>query len=442
MIEDNYQMPEEQINSLPGKKVLVIAYYYPPMGLSGVQRTLKFTKYLPDYDWQPIVLTSSPRSFYAYDEGMLGEIDTEKVLIYRTAQGSAAGKKEIVNNRKISKFRSYFVQKIARAILQTIYQPDSKIRWKKPALELGRKILSEHKVDVIYATAPPFTDFLVAKQLSDEFGIPYVVDYRDVWIDNPFHFFATPFHKMYAVGLEKEILTYAKQVIVTNRRTKELLLKRYSMMKHDDISIIAHGYDEEDFSPVRHIKPDPKHFTITHSGLFQDNRNPKYFLKALSQFLADTPEAKSKVKANFIGLMRPGHQKYVKKYGLEDVVKQFGYLSHAETVEQLMLSDVLWLMLNDTVRSPGKLYEYFGAKKPILACLPDGTMKKLAIDTKAAICTSPKDVAAIKEAISKFYGMWKKGLLPVPDAQYVQSFDRHRLTAHLAKELSTAMEIF
>lgn len=411
------------------------------MGLSGVQRTLKFTKYLPEYGWEPIVLTSSPRSFYAYDESLLNEINAEQVCIYRTSEGAAAAKKELINNYKISKFRSYTIQKIARAGLQTIYQPDSKIRWKNPALELGRKIIAEHKIDVIFATAPPFTDFLIARQLSSEFGIPYIVDYRDVWIDNPFHFYATPFHKLYSINLEKDILTYAKKAIVTNRGTKELLLKRYSLVHHDDITIIPHGYDESDFKQLRHIKPESKHFTITHSGLFQDNRTPKYFLKALSLFISENTEAGTKIRANFVGLMRPEHEKYIKKYGLEKNVEQFGYLNHIESVKKLLESDVLWLMLNDTVRSPGKLYEYFGAEKPILASLPDGTMKKLALDTKAAICTQPKDVQAIKEAIAKFYELWKKGVLPKPDTEYVTSFDRYKLTANLAKELANAMDI-
>ena len=106
-----------------------------------------------------------------------------------------------------------------------------------------------------------------------------------------------------------------------------------------------------------------------------------------------------------------------------------------------MLSDVLWLMLDDTVRSPGKLYEYFGAEKPILACLPDGAMKKLAMDTKACIATYPKDVESIKNAIARFYELWKSNLLPTPDLDYVRSFDRHKLTGALAKELSNAMDI-
>lgn len=421
------------------KKVLVIAYYFPPMGLSGVQRTLKFTKYLPEYGWTPIVLTSTPRSFYAYDEALLDEINPDEVIVYRTEAGSTGSENK--KAPKLTKFPSYTVQKIGRAFLQTIYQPDSKIRWKKPALALARQIIAEHKIDVIFATAPPFTDFLIAKELSEEFGIPYVVDYRDVWIDNPFHFYATPFHKLYSIGLETDVLTFAKSAIVTNRHAKELLLQRYGLLKHDDITIIPHGYDEDDFREFRNIRPDKNKFTITHSGLFQDNRTPKFFFKALAKFISENPSAATVVKAKFLGLMRPAHEKYIKKYKLEQFVECEGYLSHSEAVKELMLSDVLWLMLDDTVRSPGKLYEYFGAEKPILACLPDGAMKKLAMETKACISTYPKDVESIKNAIARFYELWKSNLLPTPDLEYVRSFDRHKLTGALAKELSNAMDI-
>lgn len=412
---------------------MVIAYYFPPMGLSGVQRTLKFTKFLPQYGWTPIVLSASPRSFYAYDEELLSEINPDDTMIYRTEQNS--------NVRKTAKFPSYFMQKIGRAFLQTIHQPDSKITWKKKAVELGRKILSEHKVDAIFATAPPFTDFLVALELSREFDIPFIVDYRDVWIDNPFHFYATPFHKLYAENLEKQILTYAQKVVVTGRHTKELLLQRYGMLGHDDVVIIPHGYDREDFDNAGKITPDRGKFTITHSGLFQDDRTPKYFLKALSLFIKENPHAAAHVNAKFIGIMRKGHTRLIKKYKLDGVTECLGYLPHEQTVAELMSSDVLWLMLKDDVRTPGKLYEYFGARKPIIASLPDGAMKKLAVDTQACIATYPKDVASIKNAIARMYELWSKRILPTPDEEYVESFDRYKLTALLAKELAQTLKI-
>lgn len=421
------------------KNVLVIAYYFPPMGLSGVQRTLKFVKYLSNFGWNPIVLTHTPRSFYAYDDKLLEELDGLDIKIYRTEPGSTGS--ESKKAPKLTKFPNYTVQKIGRAFLQTIYQPDSKIRWKKPAIELARKIIEENHIDTIFATAPPFTDFLIAQEISKEFNIPFVVDYRDVWIDNPFHFYATPFHKLYSIQLETEILTYAKKAIVTNRYAKELLLKRYGFINHDDVVIIPHGYDNEDFEPYKSIRPDRNKFTITHSGLFQDNRTPKYFFKALSQFIAENPSTASKIKANFLGLMRPGHERMIKKYKLTEIVECSGYLSHTEAIAELKKSDILWLMLDDTVRSPGKLYEYFGAEKPILACLPDGAMKKLALDTKASIVTEPKDVKAIKSAIARFYELWQNNILPTPDLDYVHSFDRKLLTKQLSRELSNSMDI-
>lgn len=264
------------------RKVLVIAYYFPPMGLSGVQRTLKFVKYLSDYGWQPIVLTSGVDSFYAFDESLLTEIDGRHVEVYRTEEKNRTKGAE---SRKIVKFPSYFKQRIGRIVSGFLYQPDRFIKWKKNAVEVAEKIIKEHEINVIFATAPPFTDFLVAAELSEKHKIPFIVDYRDVWIDNPFHYFPTHFHKQYSMNLENEVLTHATKAIVTSRHTKELLIQRYKLISHDDIVIIPHGWDLEDFAVQGNVRPNPNKFTITHSGVFQDDRTPYYFLKALSNFL-------------------------------------------------------------------------------------------------------------------------------------------------------------
>jgi glycosyltransferase involved in cell wall biosynthesis len=415
------------------RTVLVIAYYFPPMGLSGVQRTLKFVKYLANYGWKPIVLTASPDAFYAFDETLDEEIGLE-TLVYRT---ESKKKKE----KKVTKFPNYFTQKIGRAIIQTIYQPDRRITWKKQAIALAEKILFEHHVDVIFSTAPPFTDFLVAKEISEQFKIPYVVDYRDIWVDNTFNFYATPFHKNYAVQLERGILKTARKAIVTTRHSKEVLLKNYRFLNHDDITIIPHGFDSNDFLEYNNLQPDRKKFTITHSGLFQDNRTPKYFLKALSNFIKANPQAASQIEARFIGIMRKGHLKYIKKYNLKDNVVITGYVAHKDAIKNLMESDVLWLMLDDNVRSPGKLFEYFGAKKPLIACVPEGVIRKIALDSKSAIATDPKNVTEIEQAIASMYKMWQNNSLPIPKFDFVDQYDRAKLTGELARELSLAMEI-
>lgn len=418
---------------MTNKSVLIIAYYFPPMGLSGVQRTLKFAKYLPEYGWKPVVLTCSPRNYYAYDEDLLQDLNPEESMVYRTPTKQT--------KQKTQKFYSSAVQKAGRFLLQTIYQPDSKVRWKNQALELGRKILKENKIDVIFATAPPWTDFLIAKQLSKEFDIPYIVDYRDVWTDNEFQYFPTPFHKVYAVNLERDILTCASRIIVTSRHTKELLIKRYDFIGHNDISIIPHGFDAEDFEGLENVKPDPVKFTITHSGLFQDNRTPKYFLQAVQLFLKNNPSAGDRFEAKFIGLMRKNHLKLIKDLGLEGNVRLMGYLTHRKAVEELLKSDVLWLMQKDTVRTPGKLYEYIGAEKPLLVSLPDGVMKHTALGTKACIATYPDDITGITAAIERLFILWQQKILPAADKDYAAGYERYRLTAMLARELAMAMRV-
>ncbi|MFC2130631.1 glycosyltransferase [Bacteroidota bacterium] len=420
------------------RKVLVISYYFPPMGLSGVQRTLKFVKYLPLYDWKPIVLTTSPVQFYAFDETLNDEIPEDEYQIYRTGTAKDSKSKK---KRKTKRFPSYLYQKAGRAFLQTIYQPDSKRPWLKHALKKGDEIIRENNIDVIYATAPPFTDFLVASELSKKHGIPFVVDYRDVWIDNPFHFFATPFHKLYSAKLEREILNNTEKAIVTTRYTKELLLKRHGFISHNDIYIISHGYDPSDFNQQDKINPNPDKLVITHSGLFQDNRTPKYFLKAVSQFFKNKPEAAQTTELRFVGIMRKRHLKYIKKYGLEKNTVCTGYLQHNEVIRHLLESDLLWLMQNDKVRSPGKLYEYFGAKKPVLACVPDGIIKKQVEDYEASFTTFPKDVANITKMLIKMYDMWKNNNLPRPEDNYVKQFNRKQLTGELAKILTLTTEI-
>lgn len=423
---------------MANKTVLVIAYYYPPLGLSGVQRTTKFVKYLTEYGWDPIVLTTDAPPFYAYDESLAEELEQRNIKVYRTKPKK--GKKQEEKTKTI-KFPNYFKQKLGRAVIQTLFLPDRRILWKNRAMIIGDKVFRKHKVDAIFATAPPWTDFLIANELSLKYEVPFIVDYRDVWIDNPFHLFPTPFHKNYCVKLENDILNHAGKVVVTTRHTKELLVKRYGFLSYDDVAIISHGYDEDDFEPFKEVKPDPAKFTITHSGLFQDNRTPKYFFKALSNFLKSNQEAAGKVEARFIGLMRPGHYKYIKKFGLEKNVKFEGYLSHPEVIKNLMESDVLWMMLNDDVRSPGKLYEYIGARKPILISAPDGIMRKTALDTKAAIATGPKDLKAIEKAIETFFNLWKKTNLPQPDEKYVREFNRRELTKSLARELELITEM-
>lgn len=416
------------------RKCLVIAYYFPPMGLSGVQRILKFVKYLREYNWEPVVLTTSSKDYYAYDDSLNAELESLNIEVYRT------------NDNKTTKAKNSFLpnynkQKFGRFFLNFFNIPDSKIKWRKFAISKAERIFKEHDIDVIFATAPPFTDFIVAKELSEKYNVPYILDYRDSWLDNRFHYFPTPYHRNRAVELELDFMRTSSRVVVISRSAKESLIKRYKFLSYDDVVIIPHGYDPDDFSESKNITPDSNYFTITHSGVFQDDRTPKYFFKAIKNLLKDKPELKKHLKVRLVGMMRKNHLKMITKFKLEDIVTSIGFVNHKESVNYLLNSDVLWLMLNDDIRTPGKLWEYFGAKKPILATIPDGPMKKLCQEYKASIITNPKNIKEIEKAILEFYNQWKNKSFEKIDSDFVEQFNRKDLTEILAKQLSLAISI-
>lgn len=421
-------------NNSSNLNTLFIAYYFPPMGLSGVQRSVKFAKYLPENGWDVSVLTTTPAVYYAYDDTLLEDLNNPSITIHRTVPDATSLAKKKGSN--VIRYPSHFSQKFKRIILQSFLQPDSRIVWKKKAIKLAEEIIESNHFHTLLATAPPFTDFLIANELSKKYEIPYVIDYRDLWVDNAYYYYLTPFHRMKAIKMETEVLTRAKRIVVINRFMKEKLLQRYKFLSHEDITIIPHGYDEEDFAPYRHLSPDPNYFTITHSGLFPDDLTPRYFLKALSMYLKKKNEAKNKVRAVFVGLMRKSHEKLIKKYNLGDNVVLKGYLPHSDCVKELMQSDVLWLMSPNNIVTPSRLYEYIGARKPILISIPNGNIKQTALETEAAIATEPRDVKAIVDAIDAFFEMWKKGSLPHPNIKNSQNYERRYLTKLLARELA------
>ncbi|MCX6155385.1 MAG: glycosyltransferase [Candidatus Kapabacteria bacterium] len=425
MGEDNLQILK--------RNVLVISYYFPPMGLSGVQRTLKFVKYLPENGWEPLILTSSSEAYYAFDETLMDEVPKPE-NIYRTKPDISRFAK--LKSGTVMKYPSRFSKAIRSSISSVFFQPDSRSGWRKSAVALGRKILTNNPVHAIYASGPPYTDFLVAMELSKQFEIPFVIDYRDPWLDNPYYHYPSPFHKSYSQNLEEEVLKNTSKAVVTSRYVKELMLKRYRILSHEDIVIIPQGFDSNDFSAVEATEKNKDKFVITHTGTFGDDLTPKYFLKALASFLSKNKEAAEKVEARFAGVMSKSHQKLVKKFKLEKNIVNCGYLPHQQSIAELKNADVLWLMFQNKAMTPGRLFEYIGAQKPILICGPDGEMKRAALASKAAIDCPPNDIKAIEKAISIFYEKWQSDCLPKISSQYASNFDRRLLTADLARELS------
>lgn len=419
------------------RRVLVIAYYFPPMGLSGVQRTLKFVKYLPHYGWQPTVLTVTPTGYFAQDYTLLDEIHPMHIDVHRVG---SLDPNRLFRKRGVVKMPSEGWRKVLTFLSDTFFIPDNKILWKAKALKAAEGLFGKQNFDVIFATAPPFTDLLIGAELKKRFNRPLVLDYRDPWHEYPLKYYPTPFHKLLNYKLEKKVLHAASKVITTNRRVKEMILKRYKFLSYKDVIILPQGYDPQDFRTNPASKPARKKMRITHAGVFYGGRTPRYFLEALRRTFGAHPEIKEKTECVFIGAIHDDHLRMIKTMGLEGNVTTTGYLDHLHCSEYLIDSDVLWLMMTNDSQSPGKLYEYFGARKPVLACLPEGFLRQAVEETGAGIVVAPDDIEGISTAILKFYNQYKDNQLPKPKEEVVLRYDRMALTNELSKILGFSIE--
>jgi glycosyltransferase involved in cell wall biosynthesis len=423
-------------------KVLVIAYYFPPMGLSGVQRTLKFVKYLKNYNWEPIVLTTSEVGYYAHDQSLKNELDQTNARVIRI------GSKEpnsLLAGFGTMKLPREFIRKSINRLSQIFFIPDNKIAWAKAAYKKCLNLLETEQFDAIFISGPPFSLFDVFSNIKKKYHIPLMLDYRDLWVDNQFSFYLTPFHRILHKKKEYKALKAADKVIVTNRRIKEKLIKDYTFLSFDDVFIIPHGYDPQDLEKVKRIKKSDNKMLITYAGIFYEFITPKYFLKAFKEILVENPEVGENIRLAFVGLLRKENQKLIRKLKIEPYVTEYGYLDHIQTIQKLLMSDILWMMVGNgksaSTVSSGKLYEYFGTRKPVLACLPDGALKLAANEYKASFVVEPESIDQIKNSVKEIYNLYRKGELPEPNEDFVENFRRDFLTEQLAKQLNNILKI-
>jgi len=414
--------------------VLVIAYYYPPLGLSGVQRTLKFTKYMQQFGWKSTIITTGKIAYYAHDISLLKEAEQANVEIIRT---ESLNPNSLLRKKGTVKMPSSFLMKLFSRFSKTFFVPDNKLYWSGKAIRVARKLLKEKKFDAIYVSVPPFSSIDKAVNLKKEFNIPLFVDYRDAWLTNQFRFYPTPIHKYLNKRLEDKVLRNVDRVLVVNRAVKEDLMNEYKFLSFNDVYILTHGYDPDDFDKITPLPRENNKLRITYSGIFYEGITPKYFLKAFKELTLEYPDIASNIELHFVGHFKRENRKLVKRLKLQSFVKEIGYLSHLESVKRIISSDILWLMLPDDKKmnnvTPGKIFEYFGAKKPILASLPEGISKQIIRNYEASFITKPNDVDDIKNTILKIHSLYLTNELPKPNLEYVDKFNRIKLTKDLTK---------
>jgi glycosyltransferase involved in cell wall biosynthesis len=306
------------------------------------------------------------------------------------------------------------------------------------AMLAAEKELSSNKYDAIFVSAPPFSTFPISVRLKEKFNIPLILDYRDLWVGNQFSFNPTPYHKKRHKNLEYKCLKKSDKIIVINRKIKEKLLTFYKFLSFDDVEIIPQGFDAEDFERNAPLPKSNDKIHITYSGIFYEKITPKYFLKAFKKLSFHRPDIAENIELHFIGHFRKENRKLVKKLKLQEFVKEHGYLDHNHVIQRIKSADILWAMVGkgkgyETV-ALGKLFEYFGTKKPIIVCAPEGAAKSAAKEYKAAFIADPEDIDEIMNIFIEINKLYKLKTLPIPNEEFINKHERKLLTEQLIKQ--------
>ena len=378
------------------KKVLMISYFFPPLGGAGVQRVQKFVKYLPQFKIKPYVLTVKPVEYIAYDETLLDEIKLF-TPIYRSESLDPMRILYFIEKFRKSKKRAYTnTSSSLKNLSRDIFPIDSKIGWLPFAIGKGVKLCKEKNIKVIYATLPPFSASLVAYFVSKITGIPYVLDYRDLWQGKPEITYLTNWHKKVSIYWEKKVLGSAIKVIINTGLSLKKIQSIYPEIEKGKFTVIHNGYDEADFNVD--YKKDESKIIFTYTGGFYGERTPEYFVKALSNIKDKLPD---NVEFHFVGNYDYETLQWLQK--VPKRIKIIDQVTHLKSIQYLLESDFLMIFIakrNSEIVIPAKLFEYLATAKPILAMVPTkGEVANIVNNEKVGLVCAPDDINKIEKNI-------------------------------------------
>ncbi|WP_299680806.1 glycosyltransferase family 4 protein [uncultured Tenacibaculum sp.] len=418
-------------------KVLVITYYWPPAGGPGVQRWLKFVKYLRDFGIEPVVFTAENPFYPTVDETLIQDvpdgIEIVKCPIFEPNNIVAKFKKnETQRSAGFLDPNPSLISKLLLYIRANYFIPDARKFWVKPAVKMLRKYLSENSVDAVITTGPPHSLHLIGKKLKEATGIKWIADFRDPWTSiDYFHLLPlTNSARKKHFKLEEEVVRAADRVIMVSRNAK----KKYEDF-NKNIDVITNGFDTEKGLEEAKVELDKK-FSITHIGTMNSERNPKAFWEALSEISEENSEFADDLELKFIGKVDDSvWENEIESRAFKDV-KRVSYVPHLEAKLYQRKSQVLLIVVNDYPSAkemiPGKTFEYLQANRPILGFAPeDGDLAEILSNTNSGVAVDFRNKELAKKSILNLYSNFKKGNLE-STSKGVDSFHRRELTEKLS----------
>lgn len=431
------------------KNLLIIAYYFPPSGGPGVQRVLKHIKYLPEFGWNPIVLTVENGEYQAIDNSLIKEIPESTIVrksrifepydIYRKFTGRKKGEALDVNNIKKDNQKSPFVDRVAELIRATLFIPDARIGWFFSAKKEAKKILEEYKIDAIYSSSPPYTCSVIANSLQKETKLPWVAGFRDPWTG----FLTTPNRWFLPAkidrALEHSVFKNATAVEAAWQGIIKDALGKYEDLDESKFHHVPNGYDSSDFPAGEYTRNEK--FTLTYTGSLYGRRNPKSLFDAIEKLIKMGKIDKDKLKLVFVGRFGEEVEEMFRNASFNDCIETIGYVTHKESIEYLIKSEALLLIVDEAKESeeivPGKVYEYLGTMRPLFAIAPNkSAIAELIYETDAGLVAHQSEIDKIAENLLEFYHQWEKSLpLTEPNVAAIEQYERRNASKKLAEIL-------
>jgi len=369
------------------KRLLIITYYWPPNGGAGVQRWLKFTKYLPQHGWQPVVYTPSNPEVIMPDPALEREVPAEAEIVRHPITEPYGFYKRLTGRGKDTKVHTGFLSEekrqgwredLALWVRSNLFIPDARVWWVKPSIRHLKAYLKEHPVDAVVTTGPPHSLHLIGLALKRELGVRWIADWRDPWTNIDFYqqLSLTGWADRKHRRLEAEVLREADRTIVVGWT----MAAELEALGAKHVEVITNGYDPADVpSPAAGAD---EAFSLVHVGSLTATRNAPGLWKALAHLCAKDPAFAAKLKLRFVGAVDHTVLASIAEAGLADKVERVGPVSHAEAMRHMQRARVLLLLLNDTANAKGiltsKLFEYLSVGRPLLSIGPkDGDVARV-----------------------------------------------------------------
>ncbi len=420
------------------RKVLIVTYYWPPAGGPGVQRWLKFAKYLPDYGIKPIIYTPENPTYPIVDTQIADELPQNITVIknkivepYGLASFFSKSKTKTISSGLIpAKYKQTKIDRLLLWVRGNLFIPDARVMWVNPSVRFLEQYILENSIDTIITTGPPHSLHLIGFRLKQKINIQWLADFRDPWTTIGYHkalklsLYAQNKHQQ----LELKILRTADKIITTSRTTRNDFVVKTSK----PIEVLTNGFDIQKTSP-RNL--DTK-FSIAHIGSFLLDRNPLILWKCLKELCQENELFKSHFQLKLIGKISDEILTTINAFGLEDYLLNLGYIAHEEALVHQRNSQVLLLIEIDSLETrciiPGKLFEYLVSERPIIALGPqDSDIEPIIVSTNTGKYFEYDQKDALKETILAYFELYLHQNLKVYPVG-LQMYSRKSITQKLS----------